>query len=98
VSRYRFIAREAPHHPVALSWRLLRVARTGYYAWRRGRPPSARARADAEVTEAIHRLHRQSRGTYGSPRLHADLRTELALAALEMALGARRRRGWSITL
>ena len=66
VSCYRFIAAEAAHHPVALSCRVLGVSRAGFYAWR-DRPPSARARADAELTAVIHRLHRESRGTYGAP-------------------------------
>jgi putative transposase len=73
VSCYQFIAAEEAHHPVALSCRVLGVARAGYYAWR-GRPPSARARTDAELTAVIHRLHRESRGVYGAPRIHAELR------------------------
>jgi putative transposase len=75
VSCYQFIAVAEAHHPVALSCRVLGVSRAGYYAWR-DRPPSARARADAALTTVIHRLHRESRGTYGSPRIHADLRAE----------------------
>jgi transposase InsO family protein len=73
VSCYRFIAREVARHPVALSCRVLGVSRAGFYAWR-ARPPSARARADAELTAVIHRLHAESRGVYGSPRVHAELR------------------------
>jgi putative transposase len=72
VSRFRFIAREEAHHPVALSCRVLGVSRAGYYAWR-GRPPSARARADGELTAAIRAIFATSRGTYGSPRVHAEL-------------------------
>jgi putative transposase len=72
VSCYQFIAAEEAHHPVALSCRVLGVARAGYYAWR-GRGPSARARADAELTAVIHRLHHESRGVYGAPRIHAEL-------------------------
>jgi putative transposase len=75
VSCYRFIAAVAAHHPVALSCRVLGVSRAGYYAWR-DRPPSARARADAALTGVIHRLHHASRGTYGSPRIHADLQAQ----------------------
>jgi len=72
VSCFRFIAREEAHHPVALSCRVLGVSRAGYYAWR-DRPPSARARADAELAEVIRGLHTQTRGVYGSPRIHAEL-------------------------
>ena len=70
---YRFIAAHAARHPVALSCRVLGVARSGYYAWR-GRAPSARARADDRLRERIRVIHQTSRGTYGSPRVHAELR------------------------
>ena len=52
--------------------RLLGVSPSGYYAWR-GRQPSAHARKDAELTEKIRHFHTASRGTYGSPRIQADL-------------------------
>jgi putative transposase len=73
VSCFRFIAAAAGRRPVALSCRVLGVSRAGFYAWRE-RPPSARARADAELTAIIHRLHGENRGVYGSPRIHAELR------------------------
>lgn len=73
MSCYRFIAAHAAQHPVALSGRVLGVARSGYYAWRR-RAPSARAQADDRLKERLRAIHRTSRGTYGSPRLHAELR------------------------
>ena len=55
--------------------RVLKVSRSGYYAWRE-RPPSKRARADAALAEKIGRAHRESRGTYGAPRIHAELAFE----------------------
>lgn len=73
MSRYRFIAAHAARHPVALSCRVLGVSRSGYYAWR-GRPPSARRQADTALSERIMTIHQMSRGTYGSPRIHAELR------------------------
>jgi putative transposase len=73
VSRYRFIAAEKAHYPIALLCRVLRVARAGYYAWRR-RGASRRAQADATLTALLVREHTQSRQTYGAPRLHAVLR------------------------
>ncbi len=57
---------------VATMARVLGVSPSGYYAWRR-RPPSARARADAELTTRVREIHARSRGTYGAPRIHADL-------------------------
>jgi transposase-like protein len=64
--------------PVAVACRVLKVSRAGYYQWR-DRPPSARAVADAELTATIRRVHETSRGTYGAPRVHAELRLGLAV-------------------
>jgi putative transposase len=52
--------------------RVLAVSASGYYAWRQ-RPPSARARADAELAARITAIHQYSRATYGAPRIHAEL-------------------------
>jgi putative transposase len=59
-------------HGVAPVCRTLGVSPSGYYAWRK-RPLSPRARADGELTAQIQALHRESRETYGAPRIHADL-------------------------
>jgi len=55
--------------------RVLGVSRSGYYAWRK-RPPSKRDRKDAMLTKRIRQIHENSRGTYGSPRVHAALQAE----------------------
>jgi putative transposase len=55
--------------------RVLKVSTSGYYAWRK-RPPSKRAQKDAMLTEKIHEIHDRSKGTYGSPRVHAALQAE----------------------
>ena len=55
--------------------RTLGVSPSGYYAWRK-RPLSPRARADVELTAQIEAAHRASRGTYGAPRIHAELAAE----------------------
>ena len=58
---------------VATMCRVLGVSRSGYYA-ARGRPQSKRAREDAALTDRIRQIHERSRLTYGSPRIHAELR------------------------
>ena len=52
--------------------RVLEVSKSGYYAWKK-REPSARAQADATLTARIREVHGDSRKTYGSPRIHAEL-------------------------
>ena len=52
--------------------RLLGVSASGYYAWCRRRA-GARARADAALGAQIRAIYARSRGTYGAPRVHAEL-------------------------
>ena len=51
----------------------LGLSASGYYAWR-ARPESARAAANRALLDDIRRIHADSSGTYGSPRVHAVLR------------------------
>jgi len=55
--------------------RVLGVSPSGYYAWCK-RPASARARTDGDLLRKIRTAHEASRGTYGVPRIHAELRAE----------------------
>ncbi len=52
---------------------MLGVSPSGYYAWRR-RGPSRRIQRDGELLECIRAVHAKSRGIYGTPRVHAELR------------------------
>jgi putative transposase len=72
VTVFRFIEAEKARFSVAFLCRQLGGSKSGYYAWLR-RGPSARARADAELTELIRKIHTRSGGTYGAPRIHARL-------------------------
>ena len=56
---------------VATACRLLEVSRSAFYAHRAG--PSRREVDDGELTAAITEIHTESGGTYGSPRVHAEL-------------------------
>lgn len=55
--------------------RVLCVSRSGYYSWLR-RPPSERSIENERLVARIRVIHAQSRETYGSPRVHAELVSE----------------------
>jgi putative transposase len=75
VNVYPFIeAEKAGGHNVSRACALLEVSRAAYYTRRAG--PSPRAQEDAELTERIIAVHDASAGTYGAPRVHAELRCE----------------------
>ena len=74
MSRFRFIQAEKACYPIALLCRALQVSRAGYYA-RTRRGVTTRAQADAVLTEQIRTIHQSSRGTYGAPRVHAELQS-----------------------
>ncbi len=69
---FRFVVQEKAVHPVAMICRVLGVSTSGFYEWSK-RGVCLRKRRDAELTEHIRRVHEGSRGTYGSPRVHAEL-------------------------
>jgi putative transposase len=73
VSCYHLIDAERANFPVCVLCKALGVSRSGYYAWRSG-SPSKRSREDAALTAKIGEIHQRSRQTYGSPRVHAELR------------------------
>jgi putative transposase len=76
---YVFIARRCDDLPVTVCCRTMKVSTSGYYAWQ-AHPVSGRDLDDAILTNHIYDIHVLSRRSYGSPRVHAELRLgDLAL-------------------
>ncbi len=73
--RYHFIDAKKAEYPVRLLCRTLMVTRSGFYAWRH-RGPSPRAQANELLRTRIRDIHQRSRGTYGSPRVQAELQAQ----------------------
>jgi len=84
--------------------KLLDVSRSGYYAWR-SRKPSKRWQEEARLKVSIQEAHQQGRGTYGSPRVTEELKSQglragrhrVARLMREQGLrGLPRRRGFQV--
>ncbi len=96
--------RQRPHYPIGLLAQVLRVSRSGFYAWRQ-RPVSARRLADMAAKPLIREAHRLSRETYGPRRLQTELaarglilgRDHIGRLRKEMGLGCRQRRKFKAT-
>lgn len=94
-----FIHDHVADFPVQVMCAVLGVSRGGYYAWA-SRAESARAADDRVLAAEIQAAHEASRGRYGSPRVHAELRARgrrvgrkrVARLMRGMGLAARRRR------
>lgn len=67
--------RHANRYPVEMMCRVLKVCKSGYYAWRK-RPESARAVENRKITTEIRKVFDQSNGTYGSPRVTGKLNAD----------------------
>jgi hypothetical protein len=74
--RYRFVAAERATFPVRMLCRIVGVAVSGFYAWPRRWP--GRREEDRRVSERIGAIFAASRGTYGSPRVHAGAKRRFA--------------------
>ena len=70
--RFAFITKYREVYPVDLMCKVLKVSRSGYYAWSR-RTPSVQAQRHEQLTEQIRKAHQESRQIYGSPRVHREL-------------------------
>src|SRR6185437_4190200 len=102
--KFAFISEEKVAFPVAVLCRLLAVSPSGFYATQ-GRPRSRHARRDDKLTERVVEAHAASKGRYGSPRVHAELkaagervgRKRVARLMREKKLTARTRRRFRTT-
>jgi len=70
--KYRFMEREKAIHTITRMCEVLKVSRSGYYAWR-VRQPGLRQKENEELLSRIRVIHAQSRRLYGSPRIRAEL-------------------------
>lgn len=95
--KFEFITAQKAYYPVTTLCRVLQVSRSAYYGGV-GRPPARRWLTDAALRVQIAAIHRASRATYGSPRVHEQLRQQAThvsrkrVARLMVAQGLRGRR------
>ncbi len=73
--RFAFIDVERATWPITVMCDVLSVSCSGFYAWMK-RPISPRATDDGQLGAEIAASHRGSKGRYGSPRVHRDLRAK----------------------
>ena len=104
VNCYQFTgAEKAQQRSVKRACELLKVSRAAFYQHLAG--PSPRARADADLTSQIRAVHKESKGRYGAPRVHAGLRhlvrrhgrTRVARLMRSAGLAGRAARRWKKT-
>ena len=93
-------------HTVKMMCEVLKLSRTGYYKWLK-RGESKRERRDRELIDQILQIHRDTRGIYGAPRIHTELRTNgvkvgkkrVARLMREVGIcGVTRRKKWRTTI
>lgn len=73
--RFAFIDTARGEYPLQRLCQVLQVSVSGYHHWRR-RTVSDRAQANRQLVDEIRTIHQASGGTYGSPRIHAELRAQ----------------------
>jgi transposase InsO family protein len=102
--RFEFIHVEKAVYPVTVLCHVLDVSRSGYYGWTK-RGPSARQEREDELARKVETVHRESRDTYGSPRVCAKLRQKgevvspktVAKIMRKKGIAARRRKKFRAT-
>ena len=105
--KFAFIHKHRTEYEIMIMCRVLNVSRGGYYTWvkRQDEPPSRRQMANQKLTAAIQSTFTRSRGTYGAPRIHAELNAtgtpcslnHVANLMRKAGIKARRRRTYKVT-
>jgi transposase InsO family protein len=72
--RFEFIQVEQANFPVTVLCRVLEVSCSGFYRWLNAQPSERQSKNERLMIE-IKAIHSESRGTYGSPRVHAELQS-----------------------
>ncbi len=70
--RYQFIREHQGQFRLTILLRILGVCASAFYGWQK-RPVSQRAQQKELLVARIRELFEQSKGRYGSPRIHRDL-------------------------
>jgi putative transposase len=73
--RFELIRAEQASYPISFMCRVLRVSRSGFYAWQ-GRPESPRRRTDERLKVLVREAHLLGRRNYGSPRIYKALQKQ----------------------
>ncbi|TKB43558.1 IS3 family transposase [Thalassotalea mangrovi] len=73
--KFRCIKRHRKQYPVDMMCRVLSVSRSGFYAWL-SRPLCKTKQDNIELTKRIEKIHEESRGVYGAPRIQQMLRAQ----------------------
>jgi len=102
--RFEFMKAHSEEFSIEKMAKVLKVSRSGYYEFI-GRSCSKRALENQRLIEEIKKIHQDSRGTYGSPRVHAELkrrgnycsRKRVAKLMHQEKIQAKMRKKWKVT-
>ena len=94
--KYDFIENHRPLWHVRSMCRVLKVSKAGYFLWRCD-PEARRHSADRALTVKIAAIHHEQRKTYGSPRIHRELRHQGTLVGRKRVERLMRQAGIRVT-
>ncbi len=89
--KYQFVDQHRSSFEVEKMCRLLKVSRSGYYAWQR-RPKSKREISNDQLDKEIKEIYESSRQTYGSPRITKELKKRKKIHCSKNRVAARMRK------